>query len=125
MRTTFEVIQRVYDLVKTGALPVFKLNKLGTHSEYVVVNAMPMTGVELKKCFVNVNIHVADIKISDGTTVANTKRLEELSTQYAGMLEEIDTNDMALYYVSQGIEREEALKEHYANIKLMCKLIDL
>lgn len=125
MRTTFEAIQRVYDLVKTGPLPAFKLNKMGAHAEYAVVNASPMSGVELKRCHVNVNIHVADIKNQDGTTVANTKRLEELSTHYAAMLEEIYTDDMALYYVSQGVEREDALKEHYANIKLMCKLIDL
>jgi hypothetical protein len=124
MRTNFEAINQVYKVVKSMSLPAFKMMKAGSHDEYVVVNSMPVAGDTLKRCFVNVNIHVKDIDYPDADSLPNTKRLEELSLLYASALEKIEDSHICTYYVSQGIEREASLNEHFVNIRLMCNLIE-
>lgn len=127
MKTTIDAINVVYNLLKTFPLPVEKITGNGGGAkEYVVINSLPAQGDEIfQQCYVNVNIHVKDIDIAGGTSVPNVKRLGELASIYGDALEQNSEGDIYLFYVGQGIEREEALKEHYVNIKLLCNLIDM
>lgn len=123
--TTFDAVNRVYDILKNQDLPVFKYTKPGgEEKEYIVINALPISGDVLKKCYVNVNIHVKDIDFPDSTTVPNTSRLEQLANTFSELLNENIDKDIHIYFDRQGIEREEALKEHYVNIRLKCNLIE-
>lgn len=125
MRTNFEAIDHVFKFLKPMGLPTFKMAKpAGTESEYIVINALPITGSTLMKCYLNVNIHVKDIIVKDQPSLPNSKRLGELALIYSEVLEAIIAENMHIYYDRQGIERNETLNEHYVNIRLLCNLID-
>jgi hypothetical protein len=123
--TTFDAVNTVYGLLKNQGLPVFKFEKPGgDEKEYIVINSLPITGGILKKCYVNVNIHVKDISFPDSTTAPDSLRLEQLAGTYSKLLEKNIEGNVHLYFDKQGIEQEEALKEHYVNIRLLCNLIE-
>lgn len=122
---TFTAINTVFNLIKNEILPAYKLHKPGNNdTEYCVINALPIAGQELKRCFVNVNLHVKDISFPDSTAAPDTARLEFLADHYLSILEENIIGNVHLYFENQGIEKENALKEHYINIRLLCNLID-
>jgi hypothetical protein len=125
MRTNIEAIDYLFKYLKPMGLPTFKMAKpAGTEKEYIVINAMPITGDTLMKCYANVNIHVKDIIIKDQPSLPDSKRLGELASIYTEALELIIAENMHIYYDRQGIEREDTLNEHYVNIRLLCNLID-
>jgi hypothetical protein len=123
--TTFDAINTVYNLLKGLELPVFKYAKPGgDESEYIVINSLPIAGNVLQRCYVNVNIHVKDIVFPESTSAPNTLRLEQLAETYSDLLEKNIVDNTHLYFDKQGVEREDALKEHYINIRLLCNLIN-
>ncbi len=123
--TTFDAVNRVYGLLDGLELPVFKYAKPGgNENEYIVINSLPISGDVLQKCYVNVNIHVKDIVFPDSTTAPNTLRLEQLAASYSALLAKNIEGNTHLYSDKQGVEREDALKEHYVNIRLLCNLIN-
>lgn len=122
---TFDAIDIVYSIVTNKGLPVFKLVKpSGDEAEYIVINSLPVSGDFHKKCLVNVNIHVKDIKIPNSTTAANTSRLKQLAALYAPLLEKNITTVAQIYLESQGIERDNSVGAHFINYRLLCNLID-
>lgn len=123
--TTFDAINTVYNLLKGLELPVFKYAKPGgDESEYIVINSLPIAGDVLQRCYVNVNVHVKDIVFPDSTVAPNTLRLEQLADTYSTLLEKNIEDNVHLYFDKQGVEREDALKEHYINIRLLCNLLN-
>lgn len=122
--TTFDAIDKVYAILQGNGLEVFKLVKPdGDETEYIVINSLPISGIILKRCVVNVNVHVKDIQISSSTSTANTSRLKILAAQFEALLLKNIATDAHIYLESQGTEQDDALKTHYINFRLMCNLI--
>ena len=123
--TTFDAIDKVYNIVKGNGLEVYKLIKpAGDESEYIVINSLPVSGDILQRCIVNVNIHVKDIQISSSTSAPNTSRLKALANQFETLLLKNISNDAHIYLDGQGAEQDEATETNYINFRLMCNLIN-
>lgn len=122
--TIFNAINSVYSALNGQGLPVHKLVKPAESGECIVINALPLTGSVLKRCYVNVNIYAKDLLVADGASLPNTARLNVLAGQYAPILKKIINNNAYLYLESEGIEADSAIKFHYLNFRLLCNLIE-
>lgn len=122
--TIFNAINAVYAALNNQGLPVHKLVKPADSGECVVINALPLAGSVLKRCYMNVNIYAKDLLVADGASLPNTARLNVLAGQYAPILEKIIINNAYLYLESEGIEADSAIKFHYLNFRLLCNLIE-
>lgn len=122
--TIFNAINAVYSALNNQGLPVHKLVKPAESGECVVINALPLTGSILKRCYINVNIYAKDLLVPDGASVPNTSRLNALAAHYAPILERIINNNAYLYLESEGIEADSGIKFHYLNFRLLCNLIE-
>lgn len=122
--TIFNAINSVYSALNNQGLPVHKLVKPADSGECVVINALPLTGSVLKRCYMNVNIYAKDLLVADGASLPNTARLNALAGQYAPILEKIINDNAYLYLESEGIEADSGIKFHYLNFRLLCNLIE-
>lgn len=122
--TIFNAINSVYSALNNQGLPVHKLVKPADSGECVVINALPLAGSVLKRCYVNVNIYAKDLLVADGASLPDTARLNVLAGQYAPILEKIINNNAYLYLESEGIEADSGIKFHYLNFRLLCNLIE-
>jgi len=122
--TTFDAIDKLYNILSSQGLDVFKLVKPdGSEQEYVVINSLPISGEIIQRCLVNVNVHVKDIQVSGSTSVVNTSRLKVLANQFENILLKNIAQDAHIYLDGQGVEDDSALGTHYINFRLMCNLI--
>lgn len=130
MKTTSTAINKVYLVLKgTGGLtvPVYKLEKpiLKTPpAEYVVVNSLPISADVMQACTVNINYHVKNLapgvpaieKLETGTD-AVILLLDKLFDQSGAV-------EILIDFDSQETIRDEALNEHYSNIRFKVKIIN-
>ncbi len=107
-----------------GAVPVGKMVKpVGATNEYVVVNALPTSMGILQKGYLNVNCHVKDTV--DGVSLyPNSIRLDALATLAMSAFEDVTSGGISYFIESTNIEKDEALKEHYANIRIKFNVIN-
>lgn len=124
MKTTDYAINRVFSIIKASAitLPVYKLIKPTdlVHSEYIVINALPINEGVLQKCRVNVNYHVKDLK----NGMPDLAKLETLTATLMGLLQDVTSNRDIINFESQEYFREDQLGEHYSNIRLSLKVVN-
>lgn len=124
MKTTDYALQKVYSLIKASEFqkPTYKLTKPSkkSHAEYIVLNALPIGPGVLQKCYVNVNYHVKDL--SSG--MPDLAKLEAGTTTLMTFLEEVTETAILIDFESQEYFREEALGEHYSNIRLSVKILN-
>lgn len=125
MKTTDFAIDKVYSILaaETGVqTPAYKLTKpsKNTDSEYIVINALPISDGVLQKCRVNVNLHVKDL----ASGIPNMQTLETGTASLMTLLQEVTENGIIIDFESQEYFRESQLGEHYSNIRLSIKIIN-
>lgn len=122
MKTPTDAVNYAYALAKNLGIEAFKHTSSGK-GEKIVVNTLPLTGDILQRCFVNVNGFVPDIEVAGGSSVPNTKRLEEVEALIVNLFENhVNSGDIHLYIESVGVERNPSFDEHFVNVKLKVNL---
>lgn len=122
--TVFNAIDTVYNALKSEGLNVYKLRKPQGDNECIVINALPLTGSILRRCYVNVNVYVKDLIVPNQGSLPNTSRLKSLGEEFQPLLTKIITKNAHLYLDSDGVERDEQTGFHYINFRLLCNLIE-
>lgn len=89
-------------------------------NEYVVINALPINADVMQRCIVNVNYHVKDI----APGVKNTTRIEAGSALVLAALKEVSVQSYMIDFESQETIREDALGEHYSNLRFSFKYVN-
>lgn len=122
MKTTDTAISSVYTLLSGMNKPLYKLEKpaKNVHTEYIVVNSLPINSGVLQKCYVNVNYHVKDL--SPG--IPNMTLLESATASLMVILTSNSSSGILIDFESQEYIKEESLNEHYSNIKVSVKIIN-
>lgn len=124
MKATDFAINEVYRLISGSAIatPVYKLTKPSKKkdTEYIVLNALPISSGILQKCYVNVNYHVKDF--SPG--MADMVTLQDGTKALMDLLENVPAKGIIIDFESQEYFKETQLEEHYSNIRLSVKIIN-
>lgn len=127
MKTVDDVLQAVRLRLKgvLGTEPVGKMVKpTGATSEYVVVNSLPVSLGQIQKGVVNINIHVKDT-VDGANSYPNHERLDALTKLVIPAFDRVRFNGISCEVETIHIEEEEALKEHYQNIRVKFNVINL
>lgn len=124
MKTVNYIVSKVYKVV-SGAfqLPVYNFEKpiKDSASQYIVINSLPVDAdKELQTAFVNINIHVHDL--DEG--IPDNDALDDLTSQVFSLVDDATVDNIYFSVMSQGQETEDALNEHYSNIKVKCKILN-
>ena len=128
MKTTATAINEVFTNLKAGLnVPIFKYTNPTPKKvdEYVIINSLPISADIMQKCTVNVNYHVKDLSVG----IPDIEKLETGTENVLGLIQEIVNRDsefidILIDYESQETLRDEALNEHYSNIRFTVKIIN-
>lgn len=125
MKTTDFAINEVYSILTEAAgfeTTVYKLTKPSKkkESQYIVLNALPITSGVLQKCRVNVNYHVKDLT----SGIPDMATLETGTATLMGLLQDVPAKGIIIDFESQEYFCESQLEEHYSNIRLSVKIIN-
>lgn len=127
MKTVDAAINKAYSLLKkSGGLscPVYLYTKPTelNPAEYVVLNALPITGGVMQICRVNVNYHVQDLK--DG--IPDVAKLESANVKVLQLLESNSDSTNKIYFdlENQQIVRDSDDKNHYSNFRFKVTILN-
>ncbi len=126
-KTTDYIIGIVYSLLGSISKPKYLKTKpsKSTAAEYVVINSLPINANVMQKCYVNVNYHVKDIDGGTGVGfIPDSTKLEAGSALVLTALKQVSTTSYLIDFESQETIREEALGEHYSNLRFSLKFIN-
>lgn len=120
----------VYSVLNPGLLvPVYKDTKRDdeTPDEYVVIMARSITGGLMQVCHIDVNYHVKDL----APGIPNIEKREAGETAVISLLHGVDDYqaDINIHIeldekFAQQTVRNEALNEHYSNIRFIVRIIN-
>jgi hypothetical protein len=127
MKTQDTAINYVYGLL-TGETPghdvqtVYKWRKptQASHTEYIAINALPVTAGVMQQVRVNVNFHCRDKYAG----VPDTQRLEEVTADLVATLEQVDGAGIHIDFESQEYIADEPTGYTFSNIRLHIKMIN-
>lgn len=88
--------------------------------EYVVINSLPIDADVMQQCIINVNYHVKDI--SPG--VPDVTKLQAGSAAVLAILKKVSATTYLIDLESQEIIKENAIDEHYSNMRFSYKNIN-
>jgi hypothetical protein len=89
-------------------------------SEYIVINALPINADVMQKCYVNVNYHVKDL--AQGTP--DVTKITSGTTQVMAILKKVSSTSFLIDFESHELMREDALGEHFSNMRFSFKFIN-
>jgi len=125
--TVIDAINEVYSAVSGLSIRggKYKYSVPGNCKEpdYIVVNSLPINEGVLQRCIVNVNIHVKDLEKGK----PDTTRLEAYAKNALGVIRDHESSGqlfISLNVENHNIMREEALGEHYSNIRVLVILLN-
>lgn len=133
MRTTFDIVDIIYPILKNDAALTTALSgtvykdgqrPIGSGKEDVSIGSLPVNGEQLQQTVVNVNIHVPNQKLLLNDVQDNTKpdlkRLKALTALVIGLVNEKYYSDYWFFVQQQQLfpEQDENANEHYSNIRL-------
>jgi hypothetical protein len=121
-KTTDYIVGLVFGLLGSITKPKYLLTKpsTSTATEYVVINSLPINAEVMQKCYVNVNYHVKDI--TEG--VPDIVKIAAGSALVLTAINTVSTTGYLIDFESQEIIREDALGEHYTNLRFSIKFIN-
>jgi hypothetical protein len=121
-KTTDYIAGLVYGLLGSITKPKYLFTKpsTSTAAEYVVINSLPINSDVMQKCYVNVNYHVKDI--TEG--VPDIVKMAAGSVLVLTAINTVSTTGYLIDFESQEIIREDALGEHYTNLRFSIKFIN-
>ena len=139
MISTLDIIQIIYDELSDSDLVIgtkngisgelYKLTRpMGLYKEDVVINCLPVTNDVLQLATVNVNIYVPDLHATTGTIqqyLPDLVRLNTLAALAITALNGIYMPGYFFYIASQVVYPEEATHEHFINLRIEFKSINL
>lgn len=132
MITSSELIQEVYEYVRTTPIPAAITGKVYKRArprnsilEDVVLNSLTHLNGQLQRAVINANFFVPDVEVQiegEVQKVADDERLETLEQLAANNLDEV-TLSIAGQTVLMGIEQANVLKDeesdqHFINVRL-------
>lgn len=122
MRLSSYAVNQVYTLLASISKPKYKDTKptSSTAAEYIVINSLPINAGVMQKSYVNVNCHVKDI----AGGVPDRTKLDALATSVLTILQKSTSTNLLIDYESSELFREEALGEHYFNLRFSVKIIN-
>jgi hypothetical protein len=126
-KTPEYVVGIVYGLLSSISKPKYRFTKPTSKndSEYIVINAFGGTADVMQKFFVNVNYHVKDLKDKSGPSgIPDVVKLEAGSQAVLSVLKKVTTTGYLIDFEEPKIIREEALEEHFSNLRFSFKLIN-
>lgn len=134
MITTLEIIEIMYDELKGSELDIsasgglYKLQRpLGSTKEDIVINCLPVSNEQIQRATVNVNIYAQDIPIRvDGVQqhAPDIDRLQFLAAKAVHKLESIYYPGYSLVITQQSVIKEEAVNQHFINIRIEFRFIN-
>ena len=134
MKTPVKLTQDVFSMIDVPAVKNSISGSVypgkrpdGSRKEDVVVNCLPVTGDQLQKGVVNVNIHVPNLQITISGQADNSqpdlKRIQEIFEVIEPIIDDAIKNDTDIS-IQQAILIEEG-NEHYLNIRLLTHTVNL
>lgn len=134
MITTLDIIDIIYAKLKGSDLEtaitgsIHKLIRpVGSEVEDIVINCLPASNDQLQKATVNVNIYVKDeyLKIGSNQYMPHYTRLNELAEMAIAQLKNVN-EDMYFYDITnQAVMQEREVNQHYVNVRIEFKYINL
>lgn len=121
------VIDVVYGLLSSITKPKYKKSKptLAQPAEYIVINTLGIGADTMQICHVNVNYHVKDLNGGTGVGyVPDDTKIEAGTNAVKALLQEVTSATYMIDFDGQETIYEEALNEHYSNIKFSFKQIN-
>lgn len=137
MITTLDILDVIYAKLKASDLVgttngidggIYKLVRpVDTGKEDIVINCLPVTNSLIQLATVNVNIYVPDLHVDIGTTqqyMPDTTRLDTLAAMAITALQNVNTPGYYYDIASQVVFSEEAINQHFVNIRIEFKNIN-
>ena len=121
------VIGIVMGLLSSITIKKYRNNKstLAQPAEYIVINTLGINADTMQKCRVNVNYHVKDLNCGTGVGyVSDDTKLEAGTNAVKALLQKVSTTTYLIDFEGQETIYDEALNEHYSNIKFSFKQIN-
>lgn len=120
MKLSSFAVNQVYSLLAGIATPRFKDCKPTKTDvpEYIVINALPVSGGRVQRCYVNVNCHAKDM----GEGVPSRDKLDTMAYAVLDIIEKATTPTLLIDIESQELIREENLGEHYMNLRFSVRI---
>lgn len=139
MITTLGIIDIIYkrlkitDLLKplNGGINggMYKMIRpINSKYEDVVINCLPVSNDMIQKATVNVNIYVPDIKAKfqgDEQSLPDMLRLEQLTQMAISLLSDVHFPSYFYEIESQKIFQEVEINQHFSNLRIQFKKINL
>jgi len=135
MITTLEILDLIYGELKGSELDIaangglYKMQSpFDSNKEDIVINCLPVTNEQIQKATVNVNIYVPDLKVrisGKQQTVPDIERLQFLAAKAVQKLESIYYAGYSIEVSHQGLLKEEAVNQHFVNIRIEFRFINL
>lgn len=129
MMTTLDLVDIVWQRVNGSLLKteisggVFKHRRpAGGQNEDVVINSLPINGLQLQSAIINVNIHVPNILINVNGVQDNSQpnhiRLQELAAMATTVLSDVWADDYNYDVQQQTMIEDVEAGDNYINIRL-------
>lgn len=136
MKTVIDLVDSVYELLNVSAVNNVITGEVYLDSrpdnsilEDVVINSLPVTGEQLQRAVVNVNIHVPNLQLTingqPDTSQPNRKRIKVISDIVIPLIKDAIINDTLTGIQNITMINDKELKEHFLNIRVNTYSINL
>lgn len=133
MKTPLDLIDAAYELldvteVQSAMLSgdIFKTVKPDNYQgECIVINSLPVSGQQLQRGFLNVNIYAPNLTLKingqPDNSQPNTKRLKEIAAAVVPILEDATADGNLFFIDSMNVYAEDQNREHFLNIRIVTR----
>ncbi len=137
MKTTLDLVDDIFELLDITPVhnvmlsgDVFLNERPDNHkNECIVINSLPVTGEQLQRGVVNVNITVPNLKLTingqPDNSQPNRARLKAISAVVIPILEDAFVNDTVTGIQTITLVNDKEIKEHFLNIRVETNSINL
>lgn len=136
MKTVIDLVDSIYELLNVSAVNNVITGEVYLDSrpdnsvlEDVVINSLPVTGEQLQRAVVNVNIHVPNLSLTingqPDTSQPNRKRIKVISDIVIPLIKDAIINDTLTGIQNITMINDKELKEHFLNIRVNTYSINL
>lgn len=137
MKTVIDMVDDMYVLLNVS--PVTSVLLSGdvfldsrpdnNRNECVVINSLPITGEQLQRAVVNVNIHVPNLQLTingqPDTSQPNRIRLKIISDVVIPLIKDAVINNTLTGIQNITMVNDKEIKEHFLNIRVATNSINL
>ncbi len=129
MKTTLDLVDLVYEVLKTSSLKssitgkVYEYQRpVNSNVEDVVINSLPITNDQLQEAIVNVNVFVPNLEVEEtgdiSRQVPNITRLKTLAGLAVQNLTDGISGDYTWDVQQQTLMEDDESKQHFINIRI-------